>query len=269
VTSLKGVISSLNSNYRGVSDEQANARLGGGWGKKLWVRPPRDIDLIYLLPNEVYHRFHARVGNRQSALLQEVKGVLGVTYPQTDMRGDGQVVIVPFDHVTIEVAPAFVATNGCLLICDTNNGGSYRESDLAAEIAALDYADAWYNGCARPLIRMLKQWQRYCSVPIRSFEIEQLVIDFLPHAHRMFVANRWWDWLLRDFFEYTRTRADSFIAMPGTGQLVFVGDAWLSRAESAHLRAIRACGFEAENEDLSAGTTWQMVFGTMIPASAA
>lgn len=168
VTSLRGVISSLNANYSGVSDEQANALLSGGWGKKLWVRPPRDIDLIYLLPNEVYHRFQLRIGNCQSALLQEVKGVIGARYPQTAMRGDGQVVIVPFGHVTIEVAPAFIATNGRLLICDTNNGGSYRESDLAAEIDALDFADAWYNGCARPLIRMLKQWQRYCAVPIRS-----------------------------------------------------------------------------------------------------
>lgn len=95
------------------------------------------------------------------------------------------------------------------------------------------------------------------------------MLDFLPHAYRMEVTSRWWDWLLRDFFAYMRTRANSSVIMPGTEQRVHIGDAWLGRAESAHLRAIRACEFEADNEDVSAGTTWQMVFGAMIPVSGA
>lgn len=222
-----------------------------------------------MLPNAVYQRFEQRAGNKQSALLQEVKGVLLATYPQTDMRGDGQVVIVPFGHVTIEIAPAFLSSDRRMFICDTNDGGSYIPTSLGEEVAALDAADNQYNGCARPLIRMLKQWQRHCNVPIRSFEIERMVVDFLPHATRTHLDYRWWDWLLRDFFWYMQTRANSFVVMPGTGKLVFVGDAWLSRAQSAYGRAVKACEFEKENEDLSAGTTWQMVFGTMIPASGA
>jgi hypothetical protein len=41
------------------------------------VRPPRDIDLYFLLPPAVYHRFDNYIFvNRQSALLQEVRNVL-------------------------------------------------------------------------------------------------------------------------------------------------------------------------------------------------
>lgn len=267
-TSLLGVIRCLNTRYWDVASETANARLSGGWGKRLWVRPPRDIDLVFSLPREIYDRFQGRTGNRQSALLQEVKGVVGGTYSQTDMRGDGQVVIVPFNHVTIEIVPAFSLANGRFLICDTNGGGTYVETDIDAEIRALDWADQQFHGCARPLVRMAKQWQRNCNVPIASFQIERLVLEFLQVARETSVQNHWWDWLLRDLFAYMRTRANGLVTMPGTGKHIFLGEDWLSRAETAHTRAVKACTYEAENENFLAGSTWQLVFGGMIPAIA-
>jgi len=51
-------------------------------------RPPRDIDLFFTLPAAVYDRVQNLAGNKQSALLQEVKGVLSVTYPNTDSLAD-------------------------------------------------------------------------------------------------------------------------------------------------------------------------------------
>jgi len=262
------VTACLNAHYWNVVDDASHAYLSGGWGKSLWVRPPRDIDVLFVLPNEVYHRYQQRVGNRQSDLLQEVKRVLTATYSTTQMRGDGQVVVVPFGHVKIEVVPAFALPNGRFLICETSGDGSYHETDLMAERRALNLADSMFNGCARPLIRMAKQWQRYCNVDdLKSFMIERLVIEFLFTAREMHVRYQWWDWLLRDFFAYLGTRANGVITMPGTGKKIAIGDGWVSKAASAHGRAVRACELEKENEDLMAGSTWQMVFGTMIPVS--
>jgi len=261
----------LNAHYWNVVDDNSHAFLSGGWGKGLWIRPPRDIDVLFVLPNDVYHRYQLRLGNRQSDLLQEVKGVLYGTYSTTQVRGDGQVVVVPFNHVKIEVVPAFALPNGRFLICDTSGTGSYHESDLVAELRALNAADNMFNGCARPLIRMAKQWQRECNVDdLRSFMIERLVIEFLfQAAHDMDVRYQWWDWLLRDFFAFLCTRANGVITMPGTGRQIGIGSGWVTKAATAYNRAVRACEFEKENEDISAGAAWQMVFGTMIPASAA
>jgi len=267
--SLPGVVAALNTHYWGFADESANAALGGSWGKGLAVRPPRDVDLFFVLPNEVYHRIEQRVGNRQSQLLQEVKGVLIEPYPRTPVQGDGQVVLVPFAHAPIEVVPAFRLQNGRLLICDAKGGGRYVETDLAAEIRALDLADKQFNGCGRLLVRMAKVWQRECNVPIKSFMLERLVLEFLPRACAAQVRYQWWDWLMCDFFAYITTRANGFVTMPGTGEQVFLGDAWLSRAQSAVARAQKACDYEKDNEDYLAGSTWQMVFGALIPASAA
>ncbi|MCG8509720.1 MAG: hypothetical protein MI741_10885, partial [Rhodospirillales bacterium] len=87
VTKHHGVQRCLNSHYYGISSDTANGFLIGSWGKNTCVRPPRDIDLYFLLPQEVYYRFSNYTGNCQSALLQEVKTVLQRTYPSTTMRG--------------------------------------------------------------------------------------------------------------------------------------------------------------------------------------
>ncbi len=58
-------------------------------GKGTQVRPSADIDIMVEFAPAVFQRFEARVGNRQSQLLQEVKLRLSDSYPQTGMRGDG------------------------------------------------------------------------------------------------------------------------------------------------------------------------------------
>ena len=136
---------------------------GAGWRK----RPPRDVDLYFLLPPAVYERFQGYVWNQQSALLQEVKDILATTYPDTDMRGDGQVVLVRFGSYSVEVVPAFSLVDRRYWICDTHNGGSYKTTDPWAEVAHIDAADKATNSNLRPLIRMLKVWQVECLPLLR------------------------------------------------------------------------------------------------------
>ena len=41
--------------------------------------------------------------------------------------------------------------------------------------------------------------------------------------------------------------------MPGTGEIVVLGNDWLSRAQTAYNDAIKACIYEESNRDLLAG----------------
>lgn len=127
-----GIRDCLNRHFWGYALETANSMLIGSWGKDTRNRPPRDIDVLFLLPGEVYWRFNKRAGNRQSQLLQEIRAVLAVTYPQTRMRGDGQVVVVPFHTIPVEICPGFRCTDGSIIICDTNNEGRYKTSTAEA-----------------------------------------------------------------------------------------------------------------------------------------
>lgn len=264
-TKYRGVVSALNRDYWGVSSESAHLELVGSWSKGTRVRPPRDVDFIFELPVAVYHRFEQRSGNKQSQLLQEVRDVLSATYSQTAIRGDGQVVVIPFNTYGIEVAPGFPANGGGYLICDTNNGGRYKWVQPAAEFADFNAADIRFNGNVSTLSQMLKQWQRYCNVPIKSFQVEALVKDTLARSTYGASDEFWFDWLVRDVLEHMIRCANGHFFMPVTGEKILLGDEWLSKAESAYSRARKACDFEFNNNDQEAGDEWQKIFGTMIP----
>lgn len=259
-----GVRVCLNQHYYGYPSETANSLITGSWGKQLRVRPPRDVDVLFVLPWSVYWRFQSRLGNRQSQILQEVKSALASRYRETVMRGDGQAVVVNFWSMPVEVVPAFRFDNGQFWICDTTDGGRYITTDPAAEIASLNHADAETKGAARFLIRMMKQWQRHCSVPLKSFLIERIAIEFI-YAWMHDPLRLWYDWMARDFFGHLISRAGGWTAMPGTGRLMPMGDGWLSRALTAHSAATSACALEQYNLNELAGEEWQKIFGPLIP----
>jgi hypothetical protein len=195
-----------------------------------------------------------------------VKATLAVTFPGTDMSGDGQVVLVNFASYNVEVVPAFALTTpGRYWICDTNSGGSYKETAPWAEAQHISDTDTANAGNLRPLIRMLKAWQACCSVSIKSFQLELLAAAFLaqsPWRHKDWF---YFDWLIRDFFAFLYHRANTNIVVPGTFESVALGDAWQSRAATAYQRAFKACEYEYANKVAEAGDEWQKIFGTDVP----
>ena len=265
-TKRAGVVNCLNRSYYGTNSDTDNSFFVGSWAKGTAIRPPRDVDVYFLLPPTVYHRFQNYAWARQSALLQEVKGHLSVTYPDTDMSGDGQVIVVNFSGYNVEVVPAFqITTPYHYWICNTNYGGSYKETAPWAEVVALDTADTTNAKNLRPLIRMLKAWQTWCSVDIKSFHLELLATEFLTSSPWRLKDWFWFDWIIRDFFAFLYQRANSTILVPGTYEVMPLGDAWQSRALSAYYRAFKACQHEYENNVGDAGDEWQKIFGTDIP----
>lgn len=265
MTKREGIVSCLNRHYFDSASGTDNSFFVGSWGKDTATRPPRDVDIFFVLPTGAYHRFQNHIWNRQSALLQEVKGVLTKTYPNTTMRGDGQVVMVGFGSYSVEVVPAFELTNGNYWICDTNDGGRYKETGPWAEAAHIENVDKANNTNLRPLIRMLKAWQAGCAVPIKSFQIELIAADFLQQSPWRLHDFFWFDWISRDFFAYLYQRANTFVTVPGTNECIFLGNEWQSRAASAYNRAVKACDFEYANRVEAAGEEWQKIFGAQIP----
>lgn len=265
LTKYFGVVSCLNRHYYNSTSETDHGFAIGSWGKSTAIRPPRDVDLYFVLPFEVYQRFQGYLWNRQSALLQEIKGVLADTYPDTDMSGDGQVVVVRFGTYNVEVVPAFLLTNNRYWICNTHDGGSYKETDPVTEVNHIETVDQATNRNLRPLIRMLKAWQGNCSVPIKSFQLELLAADFLSKSPWRLYDFFWFDWIIRDFFAYLYHQANTYVIVPGIYEAIWLGNEWQSRAETTYHRAVKACGHEMANLVAAAGEEWQKIFGLQIP----
>lgn len=162
-TKYESVVSCPNAAYWGHNSKTRNSFLIGSWAKGTEVRPPRDVDLYFLLSIEVYNRFESyAVGvNKQSALLQDVKSKLLASYPSTFIRGDGPVVIAGFNSYSVEIVPAFLYSNHArsYFVCDTKSGGSYKKTTPLHGVDAISAADVRNSNNARRLIRMLKTWQ--------------------------------------------------------------------------------------------------------------
>jgi hypothetical protein len=113
---------------------------------------------------------------------------------------------------------------------------------------------------------MMKTWQRACNVPLKSFVLELLSVEFLwTWAHRG-NSTFYYDWMIRDFFGWLVKKPFwSSVTVPGTSETISVGADWLSRALTAHRHALKACEYEAAQLGYSAGSEWQSIFGEDIP----
>lgn len=259
------VTQALERAYNGRVADRPPLLIVGSWGKGTQVRPSADIDIMVQFASAVLQRFEARTGNRQSQLLQEVKAFLLNAYPQTDMRGDGQVVMVQFNTITVEVVPVFDLPGGQYLMPDTNDGGRWKAVDPAAQIAMIEDIDTRTNGNTRILTKMIKTWKREKNVPLKSYVIELLVAEFMSTYKYAQQDHYYYDWFVRDFLKALVSKAGTGLLIPGTGEWVWLGDEWLSRARTALAAAETACEWERLDYDVTAGQEWQTIFGTRIP----
>ena len=112
---------------------------------------------------------------------------------------------------------------------------------------------------------MLKVWKRYCAVPLKSYQIVLLATEFMRNYEYRRESYFWYDWFARDFFSFLCGLQFFDLRIPGTGEIVNLGNTWHSRAISAKDRAIKACQYEYEDLTVSAGEEWQKIFGPQIP----
>lgn len=88
----------LFNKYDLEKDDTSHLYIVGSVGRKTAIKGISDLDILFDLPSDTYKKFDAYQSNGQSALLQEVKESLQERYPKTDISGDGQVVVIEFNH---------------------------------------------------------------------------------------------------------------------------------------------------------------------------
>jgi hypothetical protein len=182
------------------------------------------------------------------------------------MRGDGQVVQVNFNTIGIELVPVFpLGDRGEFVMPDTNDGGRWKIVNPYAEQNLIDAVDNDSAGNLRRFAKMLKVWKRYCTVPLKSYQIVLLVTEFMRTYEYRQNSYFWYDWFARDFFSFLCSLQFFDLRIPGTGETVNLGNTWHSRAISARDRAIKACQYEHADLTVSAGEEWQKIFGPQIP----
>jgi hypothetical protein len=128
----------LNTDFWLSNSKTNHSLYVGSYGRGTARRGFSDLDMILILPNSLYNRYDKYTYKGQSALLQAVKNSIKNRYPRTNVRGDGQVVVVPFsDGMRFEVVPVFENTDSSFTYPDSNGGGKWKITNPRPEIASI------------------------------------------------------------------------------------------------------------------------------------
>ncbi|MEO8484000.1 MAG: hypothetical protein ABI634_17445 [Acidobacteriota bacterium] len=260
----------LQSHYYGHLTITDHSRLIGAWAKGTDVRPPRSVDLLFVLPKSLRERDWTSRSSDHPALqiLRDVDQVLTASDRRTRLRPDGLAIVVPVDGETVEVRPAFTLPGGRYQACHARDQGGFYTCDPSLEESNLRQCDTRSQGNGRDLIRMAKCWQGYRNVPIASFALELLAIEFLGSWVHAGDPASFYDWMIRDFFGFLAGQAARSIAIPGGEGTIDLGTAWLTAARTAHLQASKACECESEGLNADAWWEWEKIFGERVPLEA-
>src|SRR6266567_7357188 len=104
----KAITKRLNLDFWGWESDSLHSVYSGSYGRGTAIRGKSDLDMVFWLHPDDFSRYDNYEGNGQSGLLQATRNSIRNTYPNTDVSGDGQVVVVQFsDGTQFDVVPAF------------------------------------------------------------------------------------------------------------------------------------------------------------------
>lgn len=269
-TRYRNITKRLNTDFWDSSSDTSHSLYVGSYGRNTATQGLSDLDMIFQLPYSEYQKYNSYLGNGQSALLQAVKRSIEKTYATTSIRGDGQVILVPFnDGITFEVVPAFLNVSDSYTFPDANGGGRWRITNPKPEISAMRLRNNITNNNLVQLCRMARAWKRKWDVPISGLLIDTLAYQFIENwAHRD-KSYLYYDLMSRDFFKWMADQDTSkeYWKAPGSGQYVYGKGLFQYKAKRCYNISLEAIEHEMAppKREWSAKQKWREIYGSTFP----
>lgn len=181
-TTTKEIAKKLNKEYYGLeSESEEHMYIVGSVGRGTSIKGVSDLDLLFDLPDSIYKKYdnYGENSNGQSALLQEIKGVLQTRYSKTKMSGDGQVVVIEFTNYTVELVPGFKQSDDSFKYPDTHDGGSWKKTDPLPEIEASQDMAEETNNVFIHICNLMRAWKNNIGFKFGGLLIDSLIYKFL------------------------------------------------------------------------------------------
>lgn len=265
--SYANISARLNKDFWSLESDTAHRRQVGSYGRGTAIHGISDLDMVFELPLTMYEQYRKREGNGPSQLLQAVKQSLLTRYPRTEIRGDGQVVVVSFGCYVVEVLPAFWedASDG-YRFPDANDGGSWRLCKPIKEMKAVDLMSARTNRNYKHVCKMLRAWKNANGVNMSGLLIDTLAYKFFSQDYTYDTATyASYDALMVSVFSFMGgLEHQDYWAAPGSGQRVYSTGRFQSKAKRAAAKCAEAK--DAEKEPRKA-RLYREVFGRSFPST--
>ncbi len=263
----KRITKQLNKDFWNSESETLHSFYIGSYGRVTEIHTS-DIDVLMELPYETYKQYNEHQENGQSALLQAVKNSIQKTFSSAYMRADGQVIRIDFtDFIDFEIVPAFLNTDGSYTYPDTNNGGSWKDTDPKSEMDELTAANTKWNKNLKRLCRMARAWKETMDVPMGGLLIDTLAYNFLKDYEFKDKSYLFYDWVSRDFFAYLKNlnEEQKYWLAVGSNQKVYSVGKFQYKALRAYNISLDAIDKE-KDFPYTAKTKWREIYGTKFPS---
>lgn len=239
-TTVGEIAKKLNNVYYNLtSEKQEHIYIVGSVGRGSAIKGASDLDIIFDLPNETYKKFDNYESNGQSALLQEVKKYMKERYPNTVLRGDGQVVVIDFTNYTVELVPGFKQSDDKFKYPDTNDGGSWKKTNPIPEQDECKSFDIETEGNFLNVCHMLRAWKNKKGFKFGGLLIDTLVYNFF-NENESYKSVEYDSYLglIKEVFKYLKglDKDQSYWYAVGSNQLVYNCDngAFIDKANETY-----------------------------------
>ena len=178
-TRYKTVTKAINRSLWDSTSDTAHSFYVGSYGRGTAI-DTSDIDILVEVPGDYYVNSTYTTYNPQSRLLQVVKNAILESYPRSDVKGDGQVVVINFsDGMKFEILPAIRNFNQwtkkeSYKYPDTHMGGNWLSTNPKTEITAMDKKDTQSNGLLKDTCRHMRYVR---DNYFKSYHLSGIVID--------------------------------------------------------------------------------------------
>ena len=260
----KQITKRLNLDFWSTSSETAHSLYVGSYGRDTDIHVS-DVDILFWLPYSVYKQYDEYKGNGQSALLQAVRNSLQKTYSTSYIKGDGQVIGINFnDGICFEIVPCFVNKDDSFTYPDTNNGGYWKTTDPKPEKKEIQDKNIEWNRNLKRLCRMARVWKDKWNVPIGGLLIDTLAYNFLKSWEYNDKSYTWYDWMVRDFFQYVKNQKEdqTYWYAIGSYTRIYNNSNFRYKALRCYNISLEAIEYESKDMPYSANGKWKEIFGS-------
>lgn len=152
------------------------ARVIGSWDRDSLIRylPEGDIDVMVILHYGQNKGWDTAEGTGQ--VLRRFKAILDEAYPNTPCSVDRNCVTMKLSEFRLDVVPAFSINSGGYQIPDTCRK-KWISTDPVAFAEYMTQINKNMNGSFKPLVKMVKAWNREVGKPLQGFHLECILYN--------------------------------------------------------------------------------------------
>ncbi|WP_054691862.1 SMODS domain-containing nucleotidyltransferase [Syntrophomonas palmitatica] len=264
----KEIALAVNNYYWHIKSDTRNVFYLGSFGRDTAINELDNVNIMVVLPLQIYERLAKWPGNVQRTLLRETRDFMSKINADAFIN-DEHCLMMPYkEKPLVEVIPAFaVPKKNGYIYPDPSEGGRWQEFNPIREIEVIDEYNYKYGGKVKHIARMTRAWKFTHKVVMPSMLIDTMAMNFMEDWEGAEVSYGYYGNMMMDFMEYLAGRRKEQLDWyaKGSNRKLHREDDFGAPANDAYKKAVEALSYEEKGESYNANRCWKEIFGEKFP----